>query len=176
MITQAYQYDNGNLSLIPVIVNDKYLHRDKVTGRFEKGIVPFNKGKKGIVSGGKATQYKTGHEPHNTKTDGCISLRKRQNKDEQYYFIRIAKGKWELYHRYLWQQHYGAIPAGHIVVFKDGNSLNCTLENLEMITLQENMQRNRNREKASATMRNLWKRERIRKQLELKPITKLRVK
>ena len=45
-------------------------------------------------------------------------------------------------HVKIYQDAYGPIPKNHIIVFKDRNTLNVTLENLECITRQENMQRN----------------------------------
>ena len=38
--------------------------------------------------------------------------------------------------------HHGEIPKGLIIVFKDNNPMNCTIENLEAITRIENMRRN----------------------------------
>ena len=36
----------------------------------------------------------------------------------------------------------GKIPKGMIVVFKDGNTMNCVIENLELISFSENMRIN----------------------------------
>ena len=36
-------------------------------------------------------------------------------------------------HRITWEQHYGPIPKDHIVVFKDGDSSNCSPTNLACI-------------------------------------------
>lgn len=51
-------------------------------------------------------------------------------------------GKFRHYHRYLWEQAYGKVPKGYNIVFKDGNTLNCVLENLECITDREIQLRN----------------------------------
>lgn len=61
---------------------------------------------------------------------------------KKYVYIRECVGKWELYHRHLWRQHFGEIPKGMNVVFKDGNSENCVIENLELIDKRENLKRN----------------------------------
>jgi len=89
----------------------------------------------------KGTWFKAGHLPSNTKHDGCISVRK-DTSGRGYKYIRLAKGKWVLYHRHLWKQHHGSIPKGMCIVFRDGDSLNCTIENLEMISRKENRNRN----------------------------------
>jgi len=52
---------------------------------------------------------------------------------------------WKLKHRILWEQANGVIPKGYELIFLDGNTLNCTLENLCLITKSElnMMQRDR---------------------------------
>lgn len=134
-----------------VIKNNLYklnLTKSENKGCFKKGIVPHNKGKKmeeycnpETIEAIRKTQFKKGNLPHNTKHDGYI----RFHKDKSgivYQYIRVEKAKFELLHRVIWQQHNGEIPKNHVVVFKDGNSLNCNIENLEMITMEENMKRN----------------------------------
>lgn len=54
--------------------------------------------------------------------------------DRYYAYIRVAKAKWELYHRYLWEQEYGPIPDDHIVRFKDNDPTNLDLDNLELVS------------------------------------------
>lgn len=116
--------------------------------RFPKGNKPHNKGRKlsdyvdkATIEKIKNTTFKKGSVPHNTKHDGAISLRCDKS-GIKYYFIRISKAKWIPYHHYLWTEANGPITKGNIVVFKDKNSLNCKLENLECITRFENMMRN----------------------------------
>lgn len=107
-------------------------------GRYNKGHTPINKGQimtQDLREKVKQTWFKKGQLPHNTKHDGAISIRKR------YYWIRTSLKKWKQLHRYLWEEANGPIPKGMIITFKDGNSLNCTLENLEMISRQENLRR-----------------------------------
>lgn len=41
--------------------------------------------------------------------------------------------------KWLWEQNYGEVPDGYWVTFKDGNSENCVLENLELISRGERM-------------------------------------
>jgi len=44
-------------------------------------------------------------------------------------------------HHIIWIEHHGAIPAGHKVVFKDGNHLNCKIGNLELMTNSNQVKR-----------------------------------
>lgn len=87
------------------------------------------------------TQFKKGGLPPNTKHDGAISLR-HDKTGVSYYYYRIAKAKWILYHQKIYQDAYGPIPKNHIIVFKDRNPMNVSLDNLECITRIENMRRN----------------------------------
>lgn len=113
-------------------------------GRFKKGQDPHNKGK-GISPETrekvKATWFRKGHSPHTTLHDGAITVR-RDCSGIYYKHIRLAKNKWVMLHRYLWKQAHGPIPKGMVIRFKDGNSLNCELDNLEMVTRAEHLARN----------------------------------
>lgn len=44
--------------------------------------------------------------------------------------------------RYIWEQSNGPIPAGHNIIFKDRNTLNCNLDNLEMVSNADLLNRN----------------------------------
>lgn len=113
-------------------------------GEFKKGSIPHNKGKKmtpEVYQKVSNTFFKKGQKPINRKEDNAISIR-TDTTGIGYKYIKLADSKWELYHRYIWKQHYGSIAYGYIVVFKDKNSMNCTIENLELITYKENMERN----------------------------------
>ena len=154
----------------PTIV--KKIKRDK-NGSFSKGSVSWNKGSKGLHHSPN-TEFKKGHLPANTKYNGCLSLRKKET-GEQYYYTRISQGNWELYNRYLWKQEYGSIPKGMLIIFKDKNTLNCVIENLEMISRVENLMRNRNRKKMAETLKATWYIEKLRIKYGRDQHTKLNV-
>lgn len=110
----------------------------KRAGQFKKGQEPPNKGKKQhefmspeAIEKTKATRFQKGNRPHNTRADFALSIRK--SKGRPYYWIRVALSKWVLLHRYLWELHYGEIEKGMNIQFKDGDSLNCNIENLYAI-------------------------------------------
>ena len=116
--------------------------------QYKKGQPAHNKNKKWSDYMSKEKQekllktcFKKGNLPINTKEDGAITIRKDKLKKD-YKFIRLAKSKWIALHVHLWKQHHGEIPKGLIIVFKDNNPMNCTIENLEAITRIENMKRN----------------------------------
>lgn len=121
---------------------------------FPKGHVPVNKGLKlseymtaEQIEKVKQTSFKKGNIPHNTATegDGAIRIRhdhKNRSGNRKYKFIRLSLGKWELLHKYMWEKENGPVPEGHCLWFKNQDSLDCRLENLELITREENMRRN----------------------------------
>lgn len=112
--------------------------------RFSKGHVPANKGRKmnaEVYAKTSVTMFKKGHMPDNTLYDGAESIRNDKN-GHQYIWVRISLGKWVPKHVLLWQQIHGPIPKGYNIVFRDGNTLNCTPGNLECISNAELMQRN----------------------------------
>lgn len=54
-------------------------------------------------------------------------------RQRQYLHIKTNNG-YEKYHVYLWNQINGNIPKGFNVTFIDGNTLNCTIDNLELLS------------------------------------------
>lgn len=126
-------------------------------GRYSPGQEPPNKGKKmsaEVYAKVSATMFKKGSKPHNTKQDNAISIRK-DNSGYEYKYIRISEGNWKLLHRVVWEDANGLIPRDHVIVFKDRDQMNCHIDNLECISKKENMERNRNVEKATVTLRSL---------------------
>ena len=111
-----------------------------VKGRFVKGQSPANKGKKlpaHVIEAIRPTMFKKGQKAINEKWDG----HERVNIDG-YVEIRVAKNKYVHKHRHVWQQAGREVPKGCVVTFKDGNKLNCDLDNLTLTTRREIMQRN----------------------------------
>lgn len=106
-------------------------------GRFPKGHTPFNKGRKGVVTGGKETQFKPGRLPHNYKPVGT----ERVNADG-YVDIKIQDGKaqknWRGKHLLTWEEHHGRpVPPGHAVIFGDRNRRNFNPDNLILVSRKQ---------------------------------------
>jgi len=120
------------------------LSEASVRTRFTKGHTPFNKGKKvseQTYDKLRRTMWPKGHKPANWKPIGSIEKR-LDVKKRPYLWVKVSDSKWVLLHRHVWNQHHGEIPKDKIVTFKDGNAFNCDIQNLEVITRIENMQRN----------------------------------
>ena len=115
-------------------------------GCFKKGSIPFNKGTKGLMKSNK-TSFKKGNVPANYKSIGA----ERVSKDD-YIEIKIRDGEcstgkknYVLKHRYLYEQYYGKIPKGSIVIFADGNKRNFDKSNLIAISKNQNVRLNQNK-------------------------------
>lgn len=110
----------------------------KLTGRFEKGHVPANKGTHPPTVGRMAeTQFKKGNVPYDYKPIGTISRRHDKN-GHDYYWIKIKDPKtWQPLHVKIWTDANGPVPKGSIVTFCNGDTLDCRLDNLICITRSE---------------------------------------
>ena len=122
-----------------------------LTGRFEKGHVTHNKGKKQTeymskeaIGKTKATRFKKGNIPQNHRDIG----EERISKDG-YIYIKVRDGclndNWELKHRYIYKQHYGEIPNGYNVMFADKNKRNFDIDNLILVSKSEDLIMNNNK-------------------------------
>ncbi|WP_203268796.1 HNH endonuclease signature motif containing protein [Streptococcus uberis] len=103
-----------------------------VSGRFQKGVPSYNKGKKfpGRTNSGT---FKSGHIPVGQKPVGSIVKTK-----DGYHKIKIADPKtWVLCHRYEWEKHNGPIPDGYTVAFLDGDRSNWDISNLCLVSKGE---------------------------------------
>jgi len=112
--------------------------------QFKPGHIPVNKGKKmaaEVYTAVAPTMFKKGNKPYNTQPIGTIHVRADKT-GRLYQYIKIKDSHWELLHRYVWTQANGEIPAGSVVIFLDGNFMNCELNNLQVISRKENMARN----------------------------------
>lgn len=109
--------------------------------RFPKGHVPANKGKKGVsYPGMEATQFKKGNLPQTWKPVGTETVR-----GDGYTWVKVAEpNKWREKHRLIWEKTNGPVPAGHAIIFADGNKQNVTMENLMLITRAQLARLNQN--------------------------------
>lgn len=114
------------------------------TGRFSKGNIPHNKGKKmppEVYEKAKATMFKKGNIPPNYRPVGS----ERTTKDG-YREIKVADpNKWELKHRYIYEQHFGKISKGDRVIFLDNDKTNFDINNLKCISRKEHLYMNGNK-------------------------------
>ncbi len=107
-----------------------------LTGRFQKGCVSHNKGKKGYCAPGcEKGWFQKGHDNGKTKPVGS----ERIDCKDGYVLIKTADSKaYRPKHKVIWEAAYGPVPPGHIITFIDGDKLNVALSNLRLITMAEN--------------------------------------
>lgn len=116
-----------------------------LTGRFQKGHIPANKGKHHPTVGRMGeTQFKKGNLPHNTKPIGYERLSK-----DGYIEVKVrmrpspGNNNFVTKHRLVWEKVNGPIPKGYNIQFKDGNKLNCSIDNLFLVSKAENLEMTR---------------------------------
>lgn len=86
----------------------------------------------------KATRFKKGSTPHNHRPVGSERIDK-----DGYIMVKVSEPrKWKLKHRVIWEGSNGPIPKGANIQFKDGNRKNIHLENLYLITREDQMNQN----------------------------------
>lgn len=126
-----------------------YAHKHLVSGlpsKFVKGGVSWNKGRKMSpeqYEKQRPTMFKKGIIPHNTKAIGDLAYQ-RDSSGCVYVKRKIAEPDvWILEHRRVWEEHNGKIPKGYVITFLDGNTLNCDINNLVMLTKEELCKLNR---------------------------------
>lgn len=105
-----------------------------LTGYFEKGHTPYNKGmKRPSFPGMEATQFKKGHLPHNHRPVDSIRVER-----DGYLSKKVAEpNKWKMLHILNWEAVHGPIPPGHVVIFKDRDLTNCEVDNLLLVSRGE---------------------------------------
>lgn len=114
-----------------------------LTGCFEKGHIPANKGKHvGVHPNAVATQFQPGNQPYNKLPISSVIV-----KSDGYLWRKLGPGNrdWRQEHILIWEAAHGPIPAGHVVTFVDGNKLNISLDNLRLISNAVNLELNRSK-------------------------------
>lgn len=107
--------------------------------KFKKGSIPVNKGTKGFMKPNR-TSFKKGNRPKNWVPVGSERI-----DTDGYVDIKIAEPhKWKQKHHILWEQQNGPIPEGYVLVFKDSNKQNVSLENIAVISRSELLIMNKN--------------------------------
>ena len=115
-----------------------------VGGQFPKGHIPANKGKKGYMTPEqyekcKATMFKKGNIPANHRPIGSERIDKRDGS----ILVKVKDGQlqknWMSKSRYIYEQAHGKIPAGHKVIFADGDHSNFDLDNLILVSNAEEL-------------------------------------
>lgn len=143
---------HGKASLLGISKSPHYMEvvmkrfeAEAVSFRFKPGHKTANKGvkmSKEVYEKAAPTMFKKGQKPHNTKPVGTENTRVDKI-GVPYIYVKIADADWRLKHRLVWEEANGKIPHGYRIHFRDRNTLNCELSNLELLSPQEAIDRNR---------------------------------
>ena len=130
--------------------SEEYFENEENPGRFKKGHKTWTKGKKWVdympassVERCRTTQFKKGNKPCTYLPIGT------EIESSGYVYVKVSDVpnvpkyvNWKLKHRMLWESVNGSIPEGCNIQFKDGNTKNIVIDNLYMISRQEQMKVN----------------------------------
>ena len=119
-----------------------------LTGRFETGHIPTNKGKEmppEVYAKAAPTMFRKGHVPANR-----MELGEYTHTTDGYLICKVCdhgtqRERFEFVHRRVWEEHYGPVPDGKMVSFLDGDKDNCDITNLVLIDNAENLELARSR-------------------------------
>lgn len=126
-----------------------------LTGAFEKGHVPFNKGlsqedymSPDAIERTAKTRFKSGEQPLNWQPIGYERITK-----DGYVEVKVSDAprkksgeNYQLKHRYIWEKHYQEeLTADDAIVFLDQNQKNFAIDNLVKVTRNELLRINQNK-------------------------------
>lgn len=153
-LAKAVNAKYGEGTITPTLMR-AYKHNHGITtgfdARFAKGHVPENKGKRQeefmspeAIERTKATRFQKGHTPHNGGTPvGAITMR-RDSGGRCYYWVKVAQpNRWRMKHVVEWERACGKVPEGYMVTFANGDSTDCRIENLLLVTRAQHAIKNR---------------------------------
>lgn len=110
---------------------------------FQPGHVPYNKGKHRPTVGRMAeTQFKKGQQAPNLLPLGSTRYSKGGYLLRKVHDTGNNSYDWACEHILLWESRNGPVPLGHIICFKDGDKTKIIIDNLELISRADLIQRN----------------------------------
>lgn len=124
----------------------RYGFRSGGAGWVSKTQPPPNKGKKideymspEAVEKVRRTVFKKGDRPVNEMPIGTEIVNELS---KGYRMVKVSmtgtqRERWKFVHRLVWEKHHGAVPEDSVIVFRDGDKMNCDIENLALITRGE---------------------------------------
>lgn len=115
----------------------------KPANAFVTGHTSWNKGKTGLHLS-PATEIKPGTRPVNHEPVGTVTIRTTKRDGKQRAWIKVAEPKhWRPRAVVVWELQNGPVPAGHVVHHKNENTLDDTLENLELQSRTDHIETHR---------------------------------
>lgn len=147
---QLKRCNNHIRTVISELGLNDIVEQKKLASRIQKGNIPPNKGKKineymnaAQIAVFKSNQYKKGSVPHNALADHT-EVHRKDKSGRMYTLVKVpGQRKLVLKHRHVWEQFHGKkVPHRHKIIFKDGDTTNFAIDNLECISYEEQMIKN----------------------------------
>ena len=112
-------------------------------GTFPKKHEPWNKDVKGIHLSPKS-EYKKGRDSEKWLPVGSETIRQHHHEKNERVWVKVAEPSvWKLRAVYNWEAQNGSVPKGSVVHHKDRDSLNDSLDNLQVMTRAEHINEHR---------------------------------
>lgn len=122
------------------------------SGRFQKGMMPWNNGTKGVMKINSGS-FKKGAIPLNKHQIGDIVQRTNAREGKPRMWIKVAdnggSSDWKLMAVVVWEKNHGQLPKGMVVHHKDRNQLNDDISNLQALTRADHLKEHRGEHKKS---------------------------
>jgi len=115
-----------------IMLTHRQLKDIKAYYKIQSGFIPIEKIK--ALRGNKTT-FKNGNRPHNAKPVGSEKI-------DEYGILQVKTAEpktWRPKHVLIWENLHGDVPAGHVVIFADGDKNNFSVENLLLVSRRELM-------------------------------------
>lgn len=129
MFNEEFGVTVGKYSISDRCIKQLHIHRNANSGLFRKG-----------KHSGR--EYKIGDE---RVFCGYVWVKVNDIRHSGKVTSKMFSKNWVQKQRYVYEQHFGKIPDGHIVVFLDGDHMNFNPENLYCISRKINCVMNKNR-------------------------------
>lgn len=109
-----------------------------LTGQFEPGNAPHNKGQHFLAPGSEKGWFRKGDDPYNTVPVGTVLT-----KSDGYLWKKLeaepkaGRYNWKQLHHIVWEEANGPVPETGVILFRDNDRKNCALENLTLVSRSE---------------------------------------
>lgn len=142
-------YVLNRMRKLGLVLPDHIKLQRKLSQQFKPGHTPHSKGKPAKewmrpdqYNKWTSQQFKKGNLPHNTLHDNKIVLRRDSVTGAVYKYIRISVANWDLLQRHVYRTQVGELLDHEVINFKNGDTLDCSPDNLYKITRAQHMLNN----------------------------------
>lgn len=109
--------------------------------RFQKGLQPWNSGTKGVMKRNSGS-FQPGTVPQTWRPIGSDRVTPDGYLARKTADTGVTRRDYVPVHHLIWRMHGRSVPAGHALIFRDGDRRNFDINNLELLTRPELMKRN----------------------------------